>query len=142
MLDPRVSDPIVLYDADCGFCKVVLAVLLRWDRGKRLTPASIQDDSGQRLLSDMERGERLRSWHVIDRTGAVRSGGAGIPAVFALLPGGAPIAAAAARFPRATSRAYDWVAAHRALLARALGPRSRGWAARVIAERSSPEPPG
>ena len=28
MLDPRVSDPTVLYDADCGFCKVVLAALL------------------------------------------------------------------------------------------------------------------
>src|ERR1700676_509188 len=125
MLDPRVSDPTVLYDADCGFCKVVLAALLRWDRDRRLTPAAIQGDRGRQLLSDVERGERLRSWHLIDGAGSVRSGGAGIPAVFALLPGGAPIAAVAACFPRATSRAYDWVADHRALLARPLGPRSR-----------------
>jgi predicted DCC family thiol-disulfide oxidoreductase YuxK len=131
-----VSGPTVLYDADCGFCKVVLAVLLRWDRGGHVTPAAIQSDRGEMLLSGMSREERLKSWHLIDGSGALRSGGAAIPGAFAVLPGGAPIAAVTARFPRATSRAYDWVARHRALLGRTLGRRSRSWAARVIAERS------
>jgi hypothetical protein len=40
---------IVLYDDDCGFCEVMLAMLLRWDRATRVRPVSIQ--SPPRLLS-------------------------------------------------------------------------------------------
>jgi predicted DCC family thiol-disulfide oxidoreductase YuxK len=136
MRGPEASRQMVLYDADCGFCKVVLAVLLRWDRAERLEPVAIQSARGERLLSEMDGAERLRSWHLIDGSGEVHSAGAGIPAAFAALPAGAAIAAAAARFPGATARAYEWVAEHRAVLGRPLGPRSRSWAARVIAERA------
>lgn len=127
----------ILYDGDCGFCKVALAVLLRWDRARRLTPAPIQSDCGERLLADMTPEQRLSSWHLIDHDRTIHSGGAGIAFVFAELPGGAPLARLAARFPRATARAYEWVAHHRGLLGRPLGDRSRSWAARVLSERTA-----
>jgi predicted DCC family thiol-disulfide oxidoreductase YuxK len=126
---------VVLYDGDCGFCKVLLAVLLRWDRARRLRAAPIQGAAGERLLADMSSRERLRSWHLLDCAQVVHSGGAAIPVVLAVLPGGAPIARVASRLPRTTSRVYEWIADHRALLGRLLRARSRAWAARVIAER-------
>jgi predicted DCC family thiol-disulfide oxidoreductase YuxK len=130
-----VDNLIVLYDGDCGFCEVVLAMLLTWDRAKRVDPVSIQSARGEDLLIDMEREDRLKSWHLIDPGGMLHSGGAGIPVIFAALPGGALIASAASRFPTGTSRTYDWVAGHRVLLGRSLKARPRAWAARVIAER-------
>jgi predicted DCC family thiol-disulfide oxidoreductase YuxK len=135
MRDLREDTLIVLYDGDCGFCKVTLALLLSWDRAQRLIPVSIQSTRGGGLLRDMARQDRLKSWHLIDHAGLVRSGGAGIPVILAALPGGALIARVASRFPRTTSRAYEWVAAHRVLLGRPLRARPRAWAARVIAER-------
>ena len=125
---------IVLYDADCGFCAVVVAILLTWDQAKRLDPVRIQSTRGEELLMDVPHQDRLESWHLVDDTGVVRSGGAAVPMVLAALPGGAPIAHVVSRFPRTTSRAYDWVATHRVLLGRLLKARPRAWAARVIAQ--------
>jgi predicted DCC family thiol-disulfide oxidoreductase YuxK len=125
---------IVLYDGDCGFCSVVLATLLTWDRASRIAPVSIQSARGQKLLVDVTRQDRLKSWHLIDAEGMLYSGGAGIPVVFDALPWGAPIARVARQFPTATSSAYEWVASHRVLLGRPLKARPRVWAARVIAD--------
>jgi predicted DCC family thiol-disulfide oxidoreductase YuxK len=135
MRDLREGTLIVLYDGDCGFCEVTLAMLLTWDRARRLVPVSIQSARGEGLLCDMARQDRLKSWHLIDGAGVIHSGGAGIPVIFAALPWGALIARVASRFPGTTSRAYEWVAAHRVLLGRLLRARPRAWAARVIAER-------
>jgi predicted DCC family thiol-disulfide oxidoreductase YuxK len=136
MPDLPESTLIVLYDSDCGFCKVMLAVLLRWDRAGRLTPLPIQSRGGEELLSGMTSSDRLASWHLIDGAGVVRSAGAGLPVVFAALPGGSAIARLASQFPNATSLLYERVAAHRALLARPLSARARAWASRIIAERT------
>jgi predicted DCC family thiol-disulfide oxidoreductase YuxK len=130
-----VTRLIVLYDGDCGFCAVMLAVLLRWDRASQLAPVSIQSARGEELLGDVPRRDRLESWHLIDAAGALHSGGAAVPVLFDALPWGTPIARLGSRFPRATARAYDWVAGHRAPLGRLLRARPRAWAARVIAER-------
>jgi predicted DCC family thiol-disulfide oxidoreductase YuxK len=130
-----VGDIIVLYDADCGFCRVTLAILLAWDRARRLDPVPIQSAHGEELLSDMARQDRLASWHLIDARGIRQSGGAGVPVVFDALPWGAPIARLASRFPGTTSRLYQWVAAHRVTLGRLLCARARTLATRVIAER-------
>jgi predicted DCC family thiol-disulfide oxidoreductase YuxK len=130
-----VNDLIVLYDRDCGFCGVMMAVLLRWDRANRVLPLSIQSARAEELLIDMALQDRLSSWHLIDAEGIRHSGGAAIPVIFDALPWGAPIARVASRYPRATTWAYDWVASHRVLLGRALKRRARAWAARIIAER-------
>jgi predicted DCC family thiol-disulfide oxidoreductase YuxK len=135
MRENREGTLIVLYDGECGFCKVMLAVLLSWDRAHRLDPASIQSARGEELLTGMAEQDRLASWHLTDAEGTRYSGGAGIPVIFAALPFGAPVARLASRFERATSRVYDWVAAHRVLLGRPLKARPRAWAARVIADR-------
>ncbi|HEY1451099.1 MAG TPA: DCC1-like thiol-disulfide oxidoreductase family protein [Solirubrobacteraceae bacterium] len=126
---------IVLYDGDCGFCRVTLAALLKWDRAVRLAPVAIQSVRGEQLLAELEPEDRLASWHLIDSHGALRSGGAAVSVVFDTLPGGKPIALLAERFHGTTARAYDWIAVHRALLGRPLGARARAWAGGVITER-------
>jgi predicted DCC family thiol-disulfide oxidoreductase YuxK len=136
MPDPGQRTLIVLYDSDCGFCKVMLAVLLSWDRAGRLTALPIQSSGGEELLSGMAPSDRLASWHLIDGAGAVRSAGDGIATVFAALPGGSAIAHLASQFPMTTSHAYEWVAAHRTLLGRPLSAQVRAWAGRIIAERA------
>jgi predicted DCC family thiol-disulfide oxidoreductase YuxK len=135
MRDLREGTLIVLYDDDCGFCEVMLAMLLAWDRANRVRAVPIQSTRGDDLLSNMEREDRLKSWHLLDAGGMLHSGGAAIPVIFAALPGGTPIAGVVSRFPTTTSRAYDWIASHRVLLGRGLRVRPRAWAAQVIAER-------
>ncbi len=130
-----VSDLVVLYDGDCGFCAVTLALLLRWDRRRKLTPVTIQSAHGEELLSDLAPADRLGSWHLIDGNDVRHSAGGGIPVVLAALPGGMAFAGITSRFPGATSLAYEWVARHRAILGRPLRPPTRTWAAGVIAER-------
>lgn len=109
----------ILYDRDCGFCKWSLDKILAWDRHRRLTPVAIQSDEGQSLLAPIPVARRLDSWHLV-MDGQVLSAGAAAPPVFDALPGGRPLAALLRAFPRATERAYRWVAEHRDLLARML----------------------
>jgi predicted DCC family thiol-disulfide oxidoreductase YuxK len=60
----------------------------------------------------------MASWHLLDSQGELYSAGAGFPSLLRLLPGGGPLATAAARAPRITERGYRWVAGHRSLLGR------------------------
>ncbi len=131
----RDDQLVVLYDGGCGFCRVVLAVLLRWDRAHRLDPVPIQSPRGGALLAEVACEDRLESWHAIDAHGVRHSAGAGVPVVFGALAGGRPIARLASRSPWATASAYDWVASRRMSLGRLLNARTRAWAVRVIAER-------
>ena len=107
---------MVLYDADCGFCKWLLAGLLRWDRAVRLRPLALQRPEADELLSDLGPAERMASWHLISPTGTRRSGGAAVAPLLRLLPRGRVPAAAFARFPQLTERGYRWVAEHRSQL--------------------------
>ena len=110
----------ILYDADCGFCRWALNKVLAWDRRGRLRPVAIQSQEGQKMLAGMSEGERLASWHMVGADGVVHSAGAGAGPLARQLPGGRPLAAAFERFPKATDRAYRWVADHRSGLARTL----------------------
>jgi predicted DCC family thiol-disulfide oxidoreductase YuxK len=130
-----VNNLTVLYDRDCGFCSVMVAILLTWDRANNIRPVSIRSAPGDELLTDLAQQDRLKSWHLIDAEGTLFSGGAGIPLIIDALPWGALIAQVASRFPNATSQTYERVANHRALLGRPLKARQRAWAARVIADR-------
>ena len=61
----------------------------------------------------MSERERLDSWHLVQPDGSVVSAGAAAAPLARLLTGGRPLAAVFETFPRATERAYRWVAAHR-----------------------------
>jgi predicted DCC family thiol-disulfide oxidoreductase YuxK len=113
-----VTPAAILYDADCGFCRWSLARFLAWDRHGRLRPVPLQDPEAGALLPGMSPEERMSSWHlVVD--GRVHSGGAALPPLFRLLPGGRPFAALTAAFPGPTERLYRWVSRNRSRLPRA-----------------------
>jgi predicted DCC family thiol-disulfide oxidoreductase YuxK len=111
-----------VYDPDCGFCRVCVALVLTWDRDRRLTPVP---------------GENLDSWQLMVPGGTMRSAGAAFSPLFRLLPGGAPFARLAERFPKTAERGYRWVADHRSAFGRPIPDRVRRWANRVIEERES-----
>jgi predicted DCC family thiol-disulfide oxidoreductase YuxK len=128
--------PTLLYDADCGVCRWLLAKLLRWDRRGALRPVALQDPAAISLLTGMSEEERMGSWHLVDAAGEVRSAGAAFPALLRLLPGGGPLAALAARAPRLSERAYRLVADHRPALGRLVSERAKQRADGRIAARA------
>jgi predicted DCC family thiol-disulfide oxidoreductase YuxK len=109
----------ILYDPDCGICRVCVAVVLRWDRHRRLRPVPGQD---------------LDSWQLVLPDGSVRSAGAAFSPLFRLLPGGGPLARFTDRFPRISERAYRFVADHRTAFGKPLPAAAKRWADRVISE--------
>jgi len=115
---PSEQQPVVLYDADCAFCKWSLDKVLAWDRRHRLRPVAIQSDEGQSLLASVPESERLDSWHLVLPSGEVRSAGAATAPLAELLPAGRPLAFLFRAFPGRTDRAYRWVAANRNRFAR------------------------
>ena len=118
---PDDDRTIVLYDEDCGFCRWSADALRRWDRRGRLRSAPIQSADGERLLADMNRAERLASWHVVTPDGRRRSAGAALAPALERLPGGAPLARLARLAPRLTETAYRLVASRRTSIGRLLG---------------------
>jgi predicted DCC family thiol-disulfide oxidoreductase YuxK len=125
----------LLYDSDCGFCRWSLGKVLAWDRRGRVQPVSLQSKQAERLLAGMPEGERMASWHLVGDDGQLRSAGAGIAPLLRLLPGGAPLAAAAARVPRAMERGYRLIAGHRRLWGKLVTDGAKRRADRRIAER-------
>jgi len=120
----------VLYDRDCGFCRWSLAKILAWDRARRLTPLPIQSEQGQRLLAGVPEEERLQSWHFVHPDGRVESAGDAFPALFRLLPAGAPIAAVTKALPPLSNRGYMLVAKNRTLFGK---PITKGMKERATA---------
>lgn len=108
----------LLYDADCGVCRRLLAWLLRWDRDGRLEPVALQSRKAATLLPDLTPEQRLDSWHLISPAGERFSAGAAFPPLLRLLPGGRLPAAAAARLPGLVERGYRLVADHRSTLSK------------------------
>lgn len=110
----------ILYDRDCGFCRWSLDKVLAWDRRRRLRPVAIQSPEGDEMLSDLEPGRRLESWHLVFPDGRVLSGASAAAPLAELLPAGRPLAWGLRSFPGVTERGYRWVAANRGKLARLL----------------------
>ena len=140
-----MTSATVIYDSDCGFCKVCLAVLLAWDRagrkrgergrpspGDALRPLPLGAAEADRLLADIPPEDRASSWHLVLDDGTLSSAGAGLAPALRLLPGGRVPAAVFAHFPGATERGYRWVAGHRTFLGRFVPAGARRWADGVI----------
>lgn len=127
----------VLYDGDCGFCKWVLAGLLKRDRERRLVPLALQSREADPLLGDLPPEERAGSFHLVSPSGERLSGGAAMPALLRLVPRGAPAAAALARFPTATDRGYRWIAEHRVRLSRPIPQDAKQKAGAYVRRRES-----
>jgi predicted DCC family thiol-disulfide oxidoreductase YuxK len=130
----------VIYDADCGFCKVCLALLLIWDGREHgaLRPLPLGTAEADRLLADLTVEQRNASWHLVDSSGRRNSAGAALAPALELLPGGRFPAALVARMPHLTERAYRSVVGHRGFLGRFVPARARRWADRVIAAHGGP----
>jgi predicted DCC family thiol-disulfide oxidoreductase YuxK len=137
---PPTGRWIVLYDGECGFCKWLLATFLRWDRSQRLRPLALQSAAATKRLAELDADDRLASWHLISPEGERRSGGAAIPVLLRLLPGGSPLAAPFSRFPGITNRAYRWVARNRSHLSRPVPARSKRKASELVRRREASNP--
>lgn len=128
-----VSRHALLYDNDCGFCRWALGWILRWDRKGELRPVALQDPEADLLLKDVP--DRMSSWHLVDPDGGVNSAGPALAPLFRLLPGGAPLAAVADRFPGAAGRGYRWVADHRSWFGKPVTAAAKRRADALIDER-------
>ena len=108
------SIPVVLYDADCGFCTWVV------DRiAARVAPGAIEIVPLQAARADellagrLDEAAKWESWHLVEADGSLYSAGEAIPLVLRYVKGGRTVGRLAARFPRATSVAYRFVARNR-----------------------------
>lgn len=117
-----MSAAALLYDADCGFCRWAVGKVLAWDRAGTLRAAPLQGPEADRLLLGLGAEEKMASWHLVIG-GQVHSGGAAAAPLLRLLPGGRPLASVLAAFPRATDRAYRFVARNRDDVGRLVGRR-------------------
>jgi predicted DCC family thiol-disulfide oxidoreductase YuxK len=127
---------VILYDADCGFCRWCVAKVLAWDRRRRLVPMALQDPRADRLLAGMRPEARWSSWHLVSASGEPRSAGMAAVSLLRSLPGGRVPAALAAAEPGMTERLYRFVADRRATLGRIVTSGARRRALARIASRT------
>lgn len=130
---------LVLYDADCGFCKWALSGVLRWDRAARLRPIALQHPEADDLLAGLSAEERMRSWHLVSPTGVRYSAGDALPPLLRLLPGGALLGKGLSLVQGSTNRGYRWVAEHRSQLSRWVPAGAKRHASEYVARRERNE---
>jgi predicted DCC family thiol-disulfide oxidoreductase YuxK len=113
-----MAAPVLLYDADCGFCRWSVERVAAWAGRRTIRLMALQDGEADRLLAGFTEEDKMRSWHLVASDGRVYSGGAVAPPLLRLLPGGRPLAAVASAFPALTERAYRRVSGNRRPLGR------------------------
>lgn len=116
---------IVLYDADCGFCRWAVAWAVRRDHHHVLVTVPIQSPLGSELLVDVVPSDRLRSAHVVRDDGCRRSGGAAAADVLSVLAPTRVLGRLAHGLPRTTALLYGVVAARRNIFGRLVGKKAR-----------------
>jgi predicted DCC family thiol-disulfide oxidoreductase YuxK len=128
---------IVLYDADCGFCRWAMAWALRRDHRNLLLAVPIQSPLGCELLADIDPSDRLRSAHVVGDDGRRRSAGGAAAEVLRVLPQTQRLARLAQRLPNTTTLLYGVVAKRRSAFGRLVGNEARVRADRLLQASSA-----
>ncbi len=127
---------IVLYDADCGFCRWAMAWALAHDRRRALVVVPIQSQLGSQLLADLSPSERLDAAHIVRDDGTRDSGGVAAAEVLCALTQTRALGRLAQRLPAPTAALYGLVAEHRHGFGRFVGAAARRRADRLLqAER-------
>jgi len=125
----------LVYDHECGLCRVVAALVLLADRHVRLEPVALQDPRIRTLLASVPPPAGPRSWHLVAPDGRVVSGGAAVPELCRLLPGFRGLDLLSRAAPDATERIYAGLAANRHRLGPLIPGRVVGWATGVLNRR-------
>ena len=121
-----MTEPTLLYDGNCRFCRFVARGIVRLDRRGALAVLPFDDPDAQPLLAAIPACERKTTWHLV-REGHRSSGGAGLAELLGILPPTRPLTPALRRLP--LSAIYDVLARRRSRLGRLVpdgpAPRSR-----------------
>ncbi|HEX2195634.1 MAG TPA: DUF393 domain-containing protein [Actinomycetota bacterium] len=113
------SVPVVLYDADCGFCTWVVDKIAGRVEAGALEIVPLQAPRADELLAGrVDEQAKWESWHLVEADGTLYSGGEALPPVLRHVRGGRSAGRAAARFPRVASALYRIVARNRDKLGR------------------------
>jgi predicted DCC family thiol-disulfide oxidoreductase YuxK len=70
-----VERPVLLYDADCRFCRFAARAVARLDRRERLAFLPLDDPAAGALLAELPAEERFASWRMVRRDGSVAGRG-------------------------------------------------------------------
>jgi predicted DCC family thiol-disulfide oxidoreductase YuxK len=109
-------DHALLFDDDCGFCRLAAKLAMRLDDDDRLRAVAIQSEEGQRLLTEVPEERRLDTMHLLTPGGHVLSGADAAAPLSRLLRGGHVPSRAMRRFPDQTALLYGFLARHRGKL--------------------------
>jgi predicted DCC family thiol-disulfide oxidoreductase YuxK len=127
---------VLIYDHDCGTCRVAAALVLCADRRRSLMPVALQDARIAVFLAPVPRGRWARSWHLAAPGGRVYSGGAAIPELCRLLPGFGVPGLLCGAAPDVTERVYAGLARNRRHIGPRIPGRLVGWATGILDGRS------
>ncbi len=115
------GEPTLIYDGECGFCRRAVAVLIRWDRERRVRLVPFQDRVTVERFG-VPLPALAAAMHLVLPDGRVFAGADALPELGRLLPGkrwlvwlfAVPGVRPVAR------RMYAWIAARRRCLVRGL----------------------
>ena len=105
----------MLYDGTCGFCRIWVARLARWDRLGAIELVPLQSRTQVPDLPDIAAEELLRAIHLVLPDGRYYSGGYAVPVLLRWLPWGWVLRPffLIPGFTWITDRVYHWVAVRR-----------------------------
>lgn len=113
-------DHLLVIDGTCGFCRWSAERILRHDRDGRVRAVAMHESDGRDAIAGLDSDVAAASWHLRTPDGRLHSAGAVVAPLASVLHHGAPVAALARRFPRATDVTYRWGAARRDVWGRML----------------------
>jgi predicted DCC family thiol-disulfide oxidoreductase YuxK len=108
---------VLLYDAECRFCRFAARVVDRVDRDEELAIMPLQDPRAAPLLDCLPEDERLSSWRIARNDGRLAGFGAGVVPLLAAMRRTRPLARVASHLPaHLLDAAYALVARNRRTL--------------------------